>query len=178
MNRTRHIALTMLLNLLLLVSCDQRKQPTVGPDPVPAAPVRRPSAATAEPATAAPGTWHPKQGFAKEVRDAPWASEMESQFLRRLKGYELATLRNVECKATLCRVELDTDQGERIYERMIEDGVFFELSKSYTRAVEADDASPTVILWWTREGYGMPHPDGTPNPEVYAPTPTEAPAPQ
>ena len=154
------------------LACTER-QPSVAPEPA-AATQTQPVANAAPPTPETPGqeAGPPVNEFAvafeKEGRQNPWASEQEAALRNATSKIPDATLRAIECRTTVCRLEFSHTSAKT----MLTFGkhllvALTSVGSSLTRfgkKLEPDGAKLTTIAWLTRDGYGSPKPDGTPVP--------------
>ena len=155
-----------------LYGCSE-KQGTVNPEP--AAATHAQPAVTAEPTTpeAPPGEAGPAvNGFAvafgKEARELPWAAEQEAALTSATSKIADATLRGVECRKTVCRLEFSHSNGKSM-QTFGKQLVVALMSvgpslRSFGKSLESDEAKLTTTAWLTRDGYAPPKADGTPVP--------------
>jgi hypothetical protein len=152
------------------------KQPSVGPEP---AATQAQAAANAEP----PPTPETRPGqdagpmvnpfavaFEKEGRQNPWASEHEAALRNATSKIPDATLRAIECKTTVCRLEFSHTSSTTVLT------IDTQLTTAVARPevypsggfgdkVVTDAVNRTTVAWLTRDGYAPPKNDGTPMPQ-------------
>lgn len=105
--------------------------------------------------------------FDNETRDAAWASQYESGIRQVVAGIKGATLQSVECKTTVCRIEVlhDTVQSTNAFQSAFSQGMHQMLKVTKCGgAIASDPIHLTTTGWFTRDGYWSPNSDGTPRP--------------
>jgi hypothetical protein len=170
---TRLLAACVASVAALRLGCTE-KQPSVGPEPAAtqaqaAANVELPTRETPPGQDAGPPVNEFALAFEKEGRQNPWASGQEAALRSATSKIPDATLRAIECKTTVCRLEFSHTSamtvltiGQRLTVAVsMDDG---SPLKSFGSKVEADAVKRTTVAWLTRDGYAQPRADGTPVP--------------
>lgn len=128
---------------------------------VPVAAVPPPAAAAAMDSTAAQA--HVEQFFQTESADSGWAADAQREVRDNLSSLlpASASVRALDCRATLCRLELDFAEDASFREAMGRPGAMSRLWKGPSMARIERDASRgsvTLVGYLVRPGHPMPMP--------------------
>jgi hypothetical protein len=103
--------------------------------------------------------------FQQETTETTWSGEAREVIARAVAAEELAgtSVQEVECRATLCRVEVThIDQHARsVFARQFLVAVAPLLPQAMMQAVETKDGSVSTVLYLARDGHDFPQLEGT-----------------
>lgn len=98
--------------------------------------------------------------FGKEGRDAVWAAAQEAELARAVSTVPGARTNAVDCRTTICRLEIVHDSGASMNTFTSPFLVALKMNR-YSRLFETNQAALTTTAYITRDGYGSPKADGT-----------------
>jgi len=97
-----------------------------------------------------------------ETADTAWSGEAHDLITSAFATQDLtaASVADVECRATLCRVEVThkNPQARAVFERQFTLAVAHLLPRAMVQAVENEDGSTSAVFYLARDGHDFPQP--------------------
>ncbi len=102
--------------------------------------------------------------FSEEAHDSAWSVPTERTLMGALATMQEAKLQKLDCRTTICKmtfslVTSDTSRLKGLYYDALRGIDLLNLTSTTFIA-----KGTTAVIYQTRQGYGFPFPDGSPNP--------------